>query len=59
MSLTSCPECRRQVSTKADMCPHCGYNIRREDMKLGVIGFMVIVIVILSVSSIVGFFFSN
>ncbi len=24
MSLAACPDCRRQISTKAERCPHCG-----------------------------------
>lgn len=24
MALTKCPECQKDVSTKADACPHCG-----------------------------------
>ena len=27
MALTKCPECGRDVSDKAAMCPHCGYPI--------------------------------
>jgi hypothetical protein len=25
MSLMPCPECRKQISTSADVCPHCGF----------------------------------
>ena len=28
--ITSCPECKLQVSTKAVSCPHCGYPISEE-----------------------------
>ncbi len=28
MSLMNCPECQREVSDQAMMCPHCGYPIR-------------------------------
>ncbi len=24
MPLTKCPDCRREVSTRAEACPHCG-----------------------------------
>lgn len=27
MALIKCPECGREVSSKASMCPHCGYPI--------------------------------
>ena len=28
MSLIPCPECGREISTAAEVCPHCGYPIR-------------------------------
>mgnify|MGYP002621775967 CR=1 FL=1 len=28
--LISCPECKGQVSTKASICPHCGYRIPKD-----------------------------
>ena len=28
MSLTSCSECHREISTEAESCPHCGYPRR-------------------------------
>ena len=27
MALTICPECRKDVSTEATKCPHCGYEM--------------------------------
>ena len=27
MTLIRCPECRREVSTEAAACPHCGYAL--------------------------------
>lgn len=27
MALTNCPECKREVSTLAATCPHCGYAL--------------------------------
>lgn len=29
MSLVSCPECNRQVSERAEACPHCGYPLAK------------------------------
>jgi predicted amidophosphoribosyltransferase len=29
MSLTSCPECRTQVSTEATACPKCGHPFKK------------------------------
>ena len=31
MALIQCPECGKNVSTKADKCPHCDYPISVED----------------------------
>ena len=28
MALIRCPECRREVSTSAEACPHCGFPVR-------------------------------
>lgn len=30
MALTICPECGKQVSDKANSCPHCGYRIHQK-----------------------------
>ena len=30
MSLIYCPDCKKQISDKADKCPHCGYPIQQE-----------------------------
>ena len=30
MALTKCPECKIEVSTKADRCPHCGAPIKKK-----------------------------
>lgn len=27
MALINCPECNKEVSDKAEICPHCGYKI--------------------------------
>ena len=28
MSITNCPECKKEISDKAPMCPNCGYPLR-------------------------------
>jgi hypothetical protein len=35
MALIECPECKREISDKADSCPHCGYPIDKK-IKLNV-----------------------
>lgn len=32
MALIECPECKNQVSDKADACPKCGYPIQKHNM---------------------------
>ena len=29
MALIECPECKREISSEAISCPHCGYPLRR------------------------------
>ena len=33
MALIQCPECRNDVSDKAETCPRCGYPIRKKREK--------------------------
>lgn len=33
MALTQCPECGKDVSTEASVCPHCGYPINKKAFK--------------------------
>ena len=30
MALIHCPECNREVSETAELCPHCGYNLAKK-----------------------------
>lgn len=30
MALYPCPECKREISDKAEFCPHCGYKIEKK-----------------------------
>ena len=34
MALIICPECRKQVSDRAMVCPHCGFPISKEAMRV-------------------------
>jgi predicted amidophosphoribosyltransferase len=29
MALKQCPECKKEVSSTAELCPHCGYKLRK------------------------------
>ena len=31
MTLIKCPECNREISNKAENCPHCGYPISKDE----------------------------
>lgn len=31
MALITCPECNKEVSDKAEMCPHCGYKLPKPE----------------------------
>lgn len=33
MSLINCPECQKEVSDKAELCPHCGYRLNDSSKK--------------------------
>lgn len=49
MALTACTECKKEVSTKAKVCPHCGVphpTVKTKDVIAGLI-------VLLSVGGIV------
>lgn len=35
MALIRCPECDKEVSSEARVCPHCGYPLRKEPIKCG------------------------
>ena len=37
MALISCPECNKEISDKAQSCPHCGYPISNTNSKYRVI----------------------
>ena len=31
MALINCPECNKQVSDKAETCPHCGFRLKEKE----------------------------
>jgi hypothetical protein len=37
MALTSCLECKKEISTNANTCPHCGTKMPHSSAKAGVI----------------------
>ncbi len=37
MALIKCKECKKEISDKADRCPHCGARMKREPLGCGVV----------------------
>lgn len=33
MALITCPDCKKEISSKAESCPNCGYPINSEPSK--------------------------
>jgi hypothetical protein len=53
MALTTCRECKKEVSTSAKTCPHCGIKnpaLKAKDTFVGVIGLIVLVGIVYSCS---------
>ena len=40
MALIQCPECANEVSEDAEVCPNCGYILRKKHSIIGIIGFI-------------------
>ncbi len=34
MALIKCPECNKNISDKAEACPHCGYNLKQKSNRI-------------------------
>ena len=32
MAFTKCPECEKEISSKASFCPHCGYPVKEQEI---------------------------
>lgn len=59
MAMINCPECGKEISDKANMCPNCGYQVKGAKKKLSVKGIGIIVIAILFVFFCLLFALSN
>lgn len=33
MALIRCPECHKKISESAQICPHCGFSFKEEDLE--------------------------
>lgn len=36
MSLIPCPECKKEVSSAAEKCPHCGHTLKQKQSMGGI-----------------------
>ena len=52
MSLIECKECQKEISSKANNCPHCGYTYKNVStpFKSIIIIFVAIVLIILTMN---------
>ena len=48
MALVKCKECGKEISTKADKCPHCGAPIKKS-ANIGCLGSAIAIILILMI----------
>ena len=48
MAIKACKECEKEVSTKADKCPHCGYVLKR---KIGFFRMVLLLFVLLIIAN--------
>ena len=47
MALSSCPECKKSVSSKANSCPHCGFVPKRKGCSSTLVwGFLIVFVLI-------------
>lgn len=53
MALVKCKECKKEISSKAELCPHCGYKPPQSELHLayliigvGILGYVIMSFVI-------------
>lgn len=46
MALINCKECKQEISSKADKCPHCGIKLKKGGFGCGTMIIIVIIILI-------------
>jgi len=45
MALINCPECKKEVSKTAKVCPHCGYKLKKKKGCLYYIGIAILIVI--------------
>jgi RNA polymerase subunit RPABC4/transcription elongation factor Spt4 len=56
MELVNCPECKKEISSSAKICPHCGYKLAKNNrgcftLFIGLIVIFLIIYIIGSIDS--------
>jgi hypothetical protein len=59
MAIISCKECKKEVSSEAATCPHCGVNIRKAPTQYGCGTLILLLVVAAVVMSAIGSFQDN
>jgi uncharacterized paraquat-inducible protein A len=55
-NLTTCPDCNKEISKKAESCPHCGTILKKRQSATGIAAAIVIGIVLYLILSRYHFF---
>ena len=50
-NLTNCPDCNKEVSKKAESCPHCGTILKKHQSATGIAAAIVIGIILFALIS--------
>lgn len=57
MGLMKCRECGKEVSSKAEICPHCGNTIKKKLTSVDQLGYgCLMVVIIVAVIALIGYF---
>ena len=57
MAMIKCPECGNEISEQADVCPNCGYPIKKHAKRMNPkIGFLLIIVGIILLVAIIGIY---
>lgn len=46
MPLIACPDCKKQVSSEAEKCPHCGRTVKEKQTATGLVAAIIIGLVV-------------
>lgn len=49
MALINCPECNKEISTKATSCPNCGYTLVKISKSSGMSGWSLFFLIVAAI----------